>query len=161
MSKPYRLGAHAAIFDQEDNILLTQHQTYNNNEWNFPGGGREKGEDAIQNALREIKEELNLDPQDLQVLGVSAHPNVYNFPQSMVDEGRPIAQKYQGQHKDHVLLRFVGDKSSIQLDPREVRQAKWVPIKDLSTHLIFPNQFQSAQLVIEEYLQLKPNLKRI
>ena len=39
----------------------------------FPGGGREGHESEITTALRETNEEINLDPEDVEVLGIFGH----------------------------------------------------------------------------------------
>ncbi len=151
MNKPYRLGAHALIFDQNNNLLLIRHQSYRPDEWNFPGGGREEGESPEENAVREVGEELGLNPHDLQVLGVSSYPNIYDFPQDMIDEDRPITHLYQGQHKDHVYIRLINPDAKIQLDRTEVQQYKWVNLAELPGYLVFLNQYRNFQPVLEEY----------
>ncbi len=40
------------------------------NKWSFPGGGLEKGEEAIESIKREIKEETNLDGTDFKVFHI-------------------------------------------------------------------------------------------
>ncbi len=149
--KPYRLGAHALIFDQDHRLLLIQHQSYHDNQWNFPGGGREANETAIENALREVGEELGLTPDDLKIIGVSNHANTYEFPQTMIDKEAPITKMFRGQHKDHVMFTLTGDKNSINADPGEVRQYKWVPIDELHQYLVFPHQYQEVKPVINDY----------
>src|SRR5690606_11798267 len=96
-SKPYRFGAHALIFNKDNYVLLTQDRGYQENEWNFPGGGREANENPAENALREMKEELGLKYDDVEVLGVSSHPIQYDFPQNFIEENLPIVRTYRGQ----------------------------------------------------------------
>ena len=39
------------------------------NKWSIPGGGLEKGETHMQGLLRELKEEINIIPSDIEYLG--------------------------------------------------------------------------------------------
>ncbi len=152
--KPYRLGALGIVFDQQDNILLVQLVSYKNNEWNFPGGGREEGESAEENILRELSEELGMSKENFQIIGQASQPVTYDFPLSMIQQGHPRALTYRGQQKDQFFIRFTGDKTAIKPDSHEITSHIWVPIEALSTYLIFPNQLQSTQKAISDYARL-------
>ena len=55
----YRVGAHAAIFNCNHEVLLLK-QSYGDKRWGLPGGGVEKGETLYEAIIRECKEELNV-----------------------------------------------------------------------------------------------------
>ena len=59
-------------------VLLLQHpDTTTSGHWDFPKGHIEKGEDEIQTALRELKEETSID--NVKIIGDFHHLISYNF----------------------------------------------------------------------------------
>lgn len=64
-------GANVVITDEHARILL-QHRT--DGSWGLPGGLLEPGESLEQTAIREVKEETNLDVSSLRHLGVFSGP---------------------------------------------------------------------------------------
>ncbi len=149
-TKPFRRGVNAIILDKENNFLLIQKNGYNENEWNFLGGGREEGETLEQNLFRELNEEIGTDNSDFEIIGVSTHRIEYDYPPELalkVNGG-----KYRGQSYDQVVLRFVGDKSKLVFTPEEFRTHKWVLANELVSCLVFPNQYQNHKKAIDEFL---------
>jgi ADP-ribose pyrophosphatase YjhB (NUDIX family) len=78
LTRPMTLGVRIAAFDAQGRICLIRH-TYMSG-WHLPGGGVEKGETAIEAAVKELREETGLValPDDLRL--VSIHANFANFP---------------------------------------------------------------------------------
>lgn len=56
-STTYRFSVHAAIFDEDNRVLLLK-QSYNDKRWGLPGGGVEPGETIDEAIKRECLEEL-------------------------------------------------------------------------------------------------------
>ena len=51
----------AVILLEEEKVLLVKHRKYRRSYWVFPGGIVEKGETLKEAAIRELKEEVNLE----------------------------------------------------------------------------------------------------
>jgi 8-oxo-dGTP pyrophosphatase MutT (NUDIX family) len=51
----YRKKSIAVIFNDKNKFLVDQLVSYGENDWNFSGGGIEKGETEEQGLLRELK----------------------------------------------------------------------------------------------------------
>jgi 8-oxo-dGTP pyrophosphatase MutT (NUDIX family) len=70
------------LFDEQGRVLLV-HQTYGEKKWHIPGGVQEEGEAAWETAIREAKEELNIniEPSDCCLSGMYflPHRNAYAF----------------------------------------------------------------------------------
>lgn len=70
------------LFDEQGRVLLV-HQTYGEKKWHIPGGIQEEGEAAWETAIREAKEELNIDidPSRCSLSGMYflPHRNAYAF----------------------------------------------------------------------------------
>src|SRR5919108_2169262 len=54
-----RMGAAAAIFNAQGNVLLVHHN-YGRFNWELPGGASDPGEPIVDTALRELREETGL-----------------------------------------------------------------------------------------------------
>ena len=68
----FQVGQKALIIDNEGKILFLKRSDKTGNKWSFPGGGLEKGKEAIESIKREIKEETDLDGADFQVFYIIA-----------------------------------------------------------------------------------------
>lgn len=70
------------LIDQLNRVLLV-HQTYGRKVWSLPGGMVESGESAWQAAERELKEEVNIVVEDLELAGLYFQPHrnryIYTF----------------------------------------------------------------------------------
>ena len=63
------------IINQDNQVLLGR-RMYNNQEmWSMPGGKVDKGESIMECAIREVKEECNLDITNLQEVCAFEHHN--------------------------------------------------------------------------------------
>jgi len=102
-------------------VLLILHQ--GGRHWAFPKGHGNEGETALESARRELKEETGLDIQ--QVLQES-----------------PLVEKYQFHRKQEIVIKTVQYfpalvAGELQLQAAEIRDAKWVPLKEAARHLTF------------------------
>jgi ADP-ribose pyrophosphatase YjhB (NUDIX family) len=61
-------GAKCALINDGE-LLLVRH-TYGPREWDLPGGGAHRGEDALTAIRRELREELGVEVEDPTLLGV-------------------------------------------------------------------------------------------
>lgn len=60
----------AVIFNEEDKVLIVKH---NAGHWDFPKGHMEEGETEIQTAIREVKEETNIEIEILEEYKYESH----------------------------------------------------------------------------------------
>jgi len=147
-NKPYRQGVNAIIIDKDNKFLLIQKEIYKDNEWNFPGGGREEGETLEQNLFRELKEEIKADAYDFEIIGVSSHKTKYDYPPKLA--AKMHGGKYRGQSFDQIAMKFIGDKEKLFFSPKELKAHKWVRVDELVNCLINPNQYQTYKEIIDE-----------
>lgn len=148
--KPYRKGVNAIIIDKDNNFLVIQKNLYRENEWNFSGGGRKEGETLEENLFRELKEEINANARDFEIIGISSHKTKYDYPPELalkINGG-----KYRGQSFEQVALRFIGNKKKLVFAPKELRTHKWARADELVNCLVFPNQYQDYKKIIDELL---------
>lgn len=107
--------------DDDWKVLLILHKI--GEHWGFPKGKGLPGEEAIDSAIRELKEETGLD--------------VTNF---LSEE--PMVEQYQFRKRGDIVSKtvlfypaFVTGKLVIQ--PEEIREAKWVKLKEADLFLSF------------------------
>jgi len=150
MSKdlPYRIGINTLVVDKNQRFLLVQLHGYKQNEWKFVGGGVKLNEEPLEAVYREILEEVGIKKRDLKFLGQSKYVHSYDFPDNMDSK---IKYKYKGQKKFQFVFRYVGDSCDLVIQEEEIRAYKWVKQNELKDCLLFPDQFQNAQKIIEEF----------
>lgn len=146
---PYRQGVNGIIIDNENNFLLVQKTSYDFNQWEFPGGGLEDGENPEKGLLRELKEELGSD--NFEIIKESPIVLRFEWPEEAQERGFAYHGKWwRGQEKRRYILRFNGNKDEFKLQEDEIRYAKWVPYTELDKHLVFEGQWEDAKKVLEE-----------
>lgn len=67
-------GVFAAIFDDQERILLVRHN-YGDGRWSLPGGGIEEGETVVDALKREVHEETGLEVDPDILIGSYSRPD--------------------------------------------------------------------------------------
>ena len=81
--------------------------------WQFPQGGIHRGERPAQAMLRELNEEVGLEPQHVKILGRTRDWLRYDVPDCYIRrDSRGI---YRGQKQIWFLLRMLGQDSDVAL----------------------------------------------
>lgn len=82
--------------------------------WQFPQGGIRPRETTTNAMYRELREEVGLRPQDVEILGSTRDWLRYRLPRQFVRRRRrPVCI---GQKQIWFLLRLLADESSVRLD---------------------------------------------
>lgn len=85
--------------------------------WQFPQGGINRGETPEQALYRELEEEVGLQPDAVEVLGVTRGWLRYRLPRRFIRKGqKPLCI---GQKQKWFLLRMLADDASVKLDLNE------------------------------------------
>lgn len=81
--------------------------------WQFPQGGINSGEKLQRAMYRELREEIGLQPQDVQVLGSTRNWLHYQLPKNFIRRNsNPVCI---GQKQKWFLLALKGDESRVSL----------------------------------------------
>ncbi|MES0872920.1 RNA pyrophosphohydrolase [Sinimarinibacterium thermocellulolyticum] len=86
----------------------------NQDAWQFPQGGIQRGESPREALFRELHEELGLLPEHVQILGVTKGWLRYRLPGRYLRRGR--GRLCIGQKQKWFALRLVGDESAVRFD---------------------------------------------
>lgn len=117
----YEKSCGAIIFNNKNEVLLIQQNSGN---WGFPKGHMEKGETEIQTAIREIKEETNL---DIQI------DNSYRYELSYL----------QREDMTKTVVYFVAtltnENKQVQIQEKELQNYKWTQKEEVANTLTYNN----------------------
>lgn len=146
----YRKKSLAIIINDKNEFLVDQLVSYGENDWNFSGGGIEKGEKEERGLLRELREELGTNK--FKIVFKSKNLVSYNWPFKVIIQR--IFKKhelYLGQSQRQFVVKFVGNKTDIKPDPSEIRKIKWIKRSEFKKYLRFPNQVKITEDVLREH----------
>jgi putative (di)nucleoside polyphosphate hydrolase len=92
--------------------------------WQMPQGGVDRGENPRDAALRELQEEIGVDPGLVDILEETRDWIYYDFPPSISGHlGK--RNKYRGQRQKWFALRFRGEDTDIRLDLHTPEFDQW------------------------------------
>ena len=73
LRKPVLQGCRVLAFDPAGRVLLVRH-SYGSPHWMLPGGGLNRGEDAVAAGSRELAEETGCQLRDARLLAIAEEP---------------------------------------------------------------------------------------
>jgi len=96
--------------------------------WQFPQGGMLEGEEPEQAMFRELREEVGLESDDVEVLGVTGDWLRYRLPDKFIRRhSKPLCV---GQKQRWFILRLISDEERVRFDrgdKPEFDRIRWVP----------------------------------
>jgi len=106
--------------------------------WQFPQGGMKEEETPEQAMYRELKEEIGLNPEDVEILASSRRWLRYRLPSRLVrHHAKPVCV---GQKQKWYLLRLINPKAEVDLQGNGSPEfdawawvAYWQPLRQVVT----------------------------
>jgi len=115
------------VIVKADQILLQNNRRFPGDHWQLPQGGVDDGETPEQAVIREISEELGVDPSYLLIDRKLPETHTYTWP-----KWAQLQKGYKGQRQEIFIVNFSGDNSVFHFkDSEEVEDIKWVKKSDL------------------------------
>ncbi|MBU1119210.1 WecB/TagA/CpsF family glycosyltransferase [Patescibacteria group bacterium] len=145
--RPYRKNVIAVIINKNKQFLLLnrinyyQKDTYANH-WQFLQGGKRIYESDEEAVLREAKEEMG--SSKLEIIDKADKVYTYDWPIT----GFRIKRPYRGQRQTIWFLKYTGDNSDINVNPKEHSEYKWISKNDILT-TIHPIRHGSAKIILD------------
>lgn len=131
-----RVGLGIIIVNSEGKILIGKRQNSHAPYYSIPGGHLELGETFEQGAIREVKEETDLDIDDVQVIAVTNNLETYRQASLHYISIALLTKKFSGELKN--------------MEPEKCAEWLWVdPLNLLQPH------FDASQMAVACYLEGK------
>lgn len=143
----YRKGVAALIVNKNLEFLLVNLISFEEKYFAIPGGGSDPNESLEDTVYREIKEELGIEKESLELVGKSENPLQFKFAEIKLCRS---GIEYEGSEKNFFGFKFIGDDSEIKVQEDEVRSYKWVPFSELKNYLLFDKQLEDTEEKIRE-----------
>lgn len=157
----YRLNVGIIIANDAGQILWGRR--VGQQAWQFPQGGVSPNESAQEAMFRELKEEVGLDPVDVEILGVTKHWLKYRLPKQYLRQGnKPLVI---GQKQKWFMLRLKCSEQKIRLDLSDTPEFdswRWVDISLPPNEVIYFKRqvYRQAIKELSPLLTLEGQAKR-
>ncbi len=115
-------GVGLFVFNDQDKVLMQLRTDYN--QWGFPGGAMELGESFEETAMRELKEETNLDIKDMKLIKVLSGKDTYRE--------YPNGDKLYDITALFVITKYDGE---LKVNDDESKSFDWFSIDDLPKNM--------------------------
>ncbi|RJL08979.1 RNA pyrophosphohydrolase [Paracoccus siganidrum] len=127
---PYRPCAGVVLMNG-DGLVFAGQRIDTPGAWQMPQGGIDRGETPHQAALRELGEEIGLDPASVEIVAETPDWVYYDLPPHLL--GKTWKGKYGGQKQKWFLLRFLREDAAIRIetDHPEFDRWQWMRADDL------------------------------
>lgn len=128
----FRRGIGFVLVNNKKRVFLAKR--IGQNGWQFPQGGLLKGEHPLQAMYRELKEEIGLAPEDIEILASSPYWMSYRLPLHLTrPDSKPLCI---GQKQKWFLLKLKSSEDKIRFDITDSPEfdsyrwvAYWYPLK--------------------------------
>lgn len=132
----YRLNVGIILVNDAGLVFWGRRQGHD--AWQFPQGGLAVGETALEAMFRELREEIGLDKEDIEILGVTKRWLKYRLPNQYLRHGStPLVI---GQKQKWYLLKLVTSEQKLRLDlsdSPEFDSWRWIDYFEPQDHVIF------------------------
>ncbi|CAA7621140.1 RNA pyrophosphohydrolase [Magnetospirillum sp. LM-5] len=146
--RPYRLGVGLVLFNAEGLVFTARRIDTKEPAWQFPQGGIDEGEEPLEAALREMKEEIGTDKAE--VIAESRDWISYDLPPDLAD--KVWKGRFRGQKQKWYALKFLGSDADIDIDTEhpEFSEWRWMKLAEVPA-LIVPFKRSLYDQVVAEF----------
>jgi putative (di)nucleoside polyphosphate hydrolase len=151
----YRLNVGIILTNDSGRVFWGKRQGHD--AWQFPQGGLATGETALDALYRELREEVGLEREDVDVIGVTKRWLKYRLPKQYLRHGtNPLVI---GQKQKWYLLKLVSNEQKIRLDlsdSPEFDSWRWIDYQEPKDLVIFFKK----QVYVQALKELEHLLKK-
>jgi putative (di)nucleoside polyphosphate hydrolase len=127
----FRAGVGAVVLDQSRRILVLRRKGIEATAWQLPQGGIGADERPLDALQRELHEETNLTPSDVEVVRSTGEWWVYELPAEYRN-----AKVGWGQAQLWFLCKLLAPRTSVRPDQVEFAEAAWVTAGELLSRAV-------------------------
>ena len=127
---PLRNGVGILVLNKNNKVFVAKRIDNTKNYWQMPQGGIDKGENYLEAAYRELKEETSI--QSVSLIKEIEDYITYDLPDHLL--GIIWRGKFKGQKQKWFIMRFYGKDSEININTKkaEFLDWKWVDINQIT-----------------------------
>ena len=131
---PFRSGVGIALLNKNNKVFVAKRIDNPNDFWQMPQGGIDNGENNLDAAYRELKEETSI--KSVQIIREVNKEITYLLPDSLL--GIIWKGKFKGQTQKWFIMRFLGDDNEINLKTKhpEFLDWKWIDIENITEKVV-------------------------
>ena len=130
---PLRNGVGIVVLNKNNEVFVAKRIDNPKNFWQMPQGGVDKGEDFLNAAYRELKEETSI--TSVELINELEGTITYELPDRLL--GIIWKGKYRGQKQKWFVMRFTGNDNEININTKNPEFLEWKWIKlDLITEYV-------------------------
>ena len=148
---PLRDGVGIIVLNKDNKIFVAKRIDNPKNFWQMPQGGVDIGENFLNAAYRELKEETSI--KSVKLIKEIDEITTYLLPKHLL--GIIWKGKYKGQKQKWFLMRFVGndDEININTNKPEFLEWKWIEVEMITSVVV--------DFKLEVYKTLQKKIKKI
>ena len=144
---PYRNGVGIVVLNNENKVFVAKRIDNPKNFWQMPQGGVDEGENLLNAAYRELKEETSI--FNVKLIKEIEDWTQYDLPSKLI--GIIWKGRYKGQKQKWFIFKFLGDDTEINIKTKnpEFLDWKWIEIGKI-TEIVVDFKKQVYQKVKKE-----------
>lgn len=149
---PYRACAGIMLVNKAGQVFVGQRidKAPENDAWQMPQGGIDKGETPREAALRELTEETGVSAELVDVIAQSTEEHYYDLPLELM--GKIWGGKYRGQRQTWFLMRFKGEDKDVNIGTKHAEFSKWQWVSPAQLpQMIVPFKKRLYEAVVAEF----------
>ena len=148
---PFRNGVGIVVLNKDNKVFVAKRIDNPKNFWQMPQGGVDKGENYIDAAYRELKEETSI--ENVKLIKELDGLITYNLPQSLL--GIIWKGRFKGQKQKWFLMKFLGTDNEIDIKTRnpEFLEWKWIDLEHITDVVV--------DFKLHVYQEIKEKVKKL
>jgi len=149
---PLRNGVGIVLLNKENKIFVGKRVDNPSNFWQMPQGGVDNGENFLDAAYRELKEETGI-KKNVELIQEIEGTMTYELPDHLL--GVVWKGKFKGQKQKWFLMRYDGNNSDINIETEnpEFLDWKWIDLNMITDVVV--------DFKLHIYKELKEKVKKI
>ena len=148
---PLRKGVGVVLLNKNNEVFVARRIDNSKDFWQMPQGGIDKNENPFEAAIRELKEETNI--ESVELIKEIKEEITYDLPDNLL--GIIWKGKFKGQKQKWFVMRFLGLNNEINLRTKhpEFLEWKWINIENITDKVV--------DFKLHVYEKIKKELKNL